>query len=373
MLEVKSGRAGTARKSRRSEGGFTALEVLLVVAVVAVIITFAVITLARASDHVRLVGAARELAGYIEKARLDSIRRHELGGQATVTLTGANTYSVFLDFGGNGVPVTRTYTLPDGISFTNDPLPPASGFNWRGRTTADVRITMSNSSDEQEVVSVTTGGEVSVGREVVALGAPGSTEVDPGADVNPALLTSTTGGTTSTTGGTTTTTGGTSTTTGDGTTTTTGSTTGTTGDGTTTGDATTTGGGTTTGSTTTGTTTGSTTGTTTGTTTGSTTGTTTGSTTGGTTPTCAISAATSSMNIKKNTSGTIVVTITGSTTVSASSDNTSVTVSLLQTSGSNQTFTIRSVNVYMNYTATVTFVAGCSPNIKTSVSVNVTP
>ena len=209
MFEVKSGRADTWRKSRRSEGGFTAIEVLLVLAVVAIVATLAVMTMARARDNVRLTGAARELAAYIEKARLDSIRRHELGGAAVVTLTSANTYRVLMDFAGSGTPVTRNFTLPDGVSFTNNPLPPAITFNWRGRTDADTRITLRNSQQEEEVVSVTIGGEVSVGREVIALETPGSTAVDPDADLNSAIPNgATNGGTTTTTSGTSSTTTG---------------------------------------------------------------------------------------------------------------------------------------------------------------------
>jgi len=280
------------------------------------------LTMARARDNVRLVGAARELASHIEKARLDSIRRHELGGQAVVTLTGTNTYSVLMDFGGSGAPVTRSFTLPDGVRFTDDPLPPAITFNWRGRTTADTRITLRNSQGEEEVVSVTIGGEVSVGREQIVLAAPGSTPFPAGSGLNSSIPTNTTSGSTTTT-----------------TTGTTGSATG----GSATGDGSATGGSATGGSAT------------------------------GSTPTCAISAASSSMDVKKDKSEKIAVTITGSTSVSASSDNASVTVSLHSISGNTYTYTISSINGYKNYTATVTFAAGCDLSVKASVDVNVTP
>jgi hypothetical protein len=51
----------------------------------------------------------------------------------------------------------------------------------------------------------------------------------------------------------------------------------------------------------------------------------------------------------------------------------SVTVSLLRSSGNTHTFTVSSINNFKNYTATVTFVAGCNPSVKATVDVDVTP
>ena len=79
------------------------------------------------------------------------------------------------------------------------------------------------------------------------------------------------------------------------------------------------------------------------------------------------------MEVKKNTSETVAVTIVGSSSITASSGNASVTVTLLSVSGNTYTYTIASINSFKNYTATVTFVAGCNPSVKATVDVDVTP
>ncbi len=90
------------------------------------------ITRARAS--VRLSGAAREYASYIEKARVFSIRSHadDAAERATIAINDdQSSYDVTMDLDGDGDMDTRTITLPNGVTFdTVETI----AFDWRGRT-----------------------------------------------------------------------------------------------------------------------------------------------------------------------------------------------------------------------------------------------
>ena len=354
---------------RKSERGLSVLEVLIVVALVFILGTFAATQVARARDHVRLQGAARQVAAHIEKARLDSIRRHEVGGQASVQFLNRRTYRVIMDFNATGATIQRDFTLPDGVGLADETIPGAVAFNWRGRANGDFEFTLRNNARGlEEVVRVTAAGEVSVGREINALAAPGVTGVGAGDGVNNIFPGGGAGGNVGGTvggGGGTVTDGG-----GGGGTVIGGGTTGggggivgggggtiTDGGGTTTdGGGTTTGGG--------GTTTGGG-----GTTTGGG-----GGTTGGVpAPTCTLTSGVTGISIKKNSSGTFTVTLNGSTSFSSvTSDNASVTIRQTSVSGNNYTFTVTSVNNNKNYTAKMTLVSACDPNVKITIDVRVT-
>ena len=77
---------------------------VIVVLVVAVIGGMAVFGIVEARGRIRLTNSARLLASYMEKARVDSIRRHAATNDemAGVTLLNPTSYRVRMDFDGNG-------------------------------------------------------------------------------------------------------------------------------------------------------------------------------------------------------------------------------------------------------------------------------
>jgi prepilin-type N-terminal cleavage/methylation domain-containing protein len=156
------------------QNGFSAIELLITITVITLITAFATMGITRARATMRLAGAAREFAAYIEKARVDSIRRHADGeGEwASVTINPDRTsYTVtFAPFGSDLS--TRTITLPAGVTFdTAETI----AFDWRGRTqstvgsdkeaNAQVSITLRNSSDFVSV-DVTGSGDVTIDSRV---------------------------------------------------------------------------------------------------------------------------------------------------------------------------------------------------------------
>lgn len=116
------------------QNGFTLLQVLIVVLVIAVIGGMAVFGIVQARQRIRLTNSARLLASYLEKARVDSIRRHatELDQMAGVTINNDDSsYTVRIDFDGNGTVDTLNVVLDNGIKFVGHKY--LTAFDWRGR------------------------------------------------------------------------------------------------------------------------------------------------------------------------------------------------------------------------------------------------
>lgn len=164
------------------EDGFSILELLIVVALISTVSTFAVIRINRSRATFQLQNSAQIFATYVEKARLDAVRRH---GSATVDISGPGTYDVFMDFNGNGNPYTRRFTLEKGVVFTDannvaittnsdneavspDGLPvPWADFDFRGRTTeCTMMFRLQNSNSEKSTVQVMGSGDVTINTAV---------------------------------------------------------------------------------------------------------------------------------------------------------------------------------------------------------------
>lgn len=158
-------------KTMRTGGGFSAIELLIVVTILSVVTGFGVMGIRNAKASIRLSGAAREYASYIERARVYSIRNHadSASQRANVAINDDKTsYNVSLDLDGDGVLDTRTITLPSGVEFkTVETI----AFDWRGRTwntvgaltmpNAQVSITLKNEIGTVSV-DVTGSGDVTI-------------------------------------------------------------------------------------------------------------------------------------------------------------------------------------------------------------------
>lgn len=163
---------GKNLKYRRADG-FSLTELLIVIATIGIVCSFAVINFYTSTRNLKLAGATRNLATYLEKARIDSICRH---GGATVTLDSATSYTVNIDFNGTGVSTARTITLPQGVTLTYR-LPPAAtnidpastpitiGYDWRGRAASTTVLTLTDSA-------------ANVGADTLVEGAAGDISVD---------------------------------------------------------------------------------------------------------------------------------------------------------------------------------------------------
>ena len=156
-----------------SDTGFSVAELLIVIAIVGIVSSFALLSFQKSNKSFQLAGATRTLSAYLEKARVDSVRRH---GGASININSATSYTVNIDFGGIGIPTARTITLPAGTSLRYT-LPPAAtsinpsttpitiAYDWRGRAGTTVLLTLTDST-------------AGVGSSTVAVGSAGDVSTD---------------------------------------------------------------------------------------------------------------------------------------------------------------------------------------------------
>jgi prepilin-type N-terminal cleavage/methylation domain-containing protein len=151
--------------------GFSLLELLIVVTLISIVTSFALVSFLNANKGFKLAGATRALSTYLEKARIDSVRRH---GGASINVNSATSYTVNIDFSGTGVATARTITLPQGTSLRYT-LPPSATiidpsttpititYDWRGRAGTTVLLTLTDSTAGvgSSTVSVGQVGDVS--------------------------------------------------------------------------------------------------------------------------------------------------------------------------------------------------------------------
>ena len=151
--------------------GFSVVELVVVVAAIGVVLAIAIISFQRATRNFNISGATGNLSAYLEKARMDSVRRH---GGASVDINSATSYTANIDFDGTGSSTARTISLPAGTSLRYT-LPPATtsidpsstpvtiNYDWRGRTTSTILLTLTDSvaGVTSSTVVVGTAGDLS--------------------------------------------------------------------------------------------------------------------------------------------------------------------------------------------------------------------
>lgn len=165
------------------EAGFSLLQLLVAIGIIAIVTAMATIGISKAQKDMRRENTIREFKAYLEKARLDSIRRHATSTttQASVTITDSYTYQVALDYNYDGtlaVGEVRTFNIPTdrGVQFTTGTvsLPMTTRFDWRGRATTvesdgdavTSTFTISdtyNTGNSPTVLNLTSMGDASVG------------------------------------------------------------------------------------------------------------------------------------------------------------------------------------------------------------------
>lgn|GEM_PF-1616566 len=174
MLKRMRRNLTSARKSLRGERGFSLIQLVITLAIIALVSTFAVFGITRARASMRLAASERELAGYLEQARTDSIRRHattpasstetDLRATIMVPANGGTTYTVKMDFDKDGVlDAPRTITLQDGVTFTS--LAATITFDWRGRTAGETPIGFKNDRGDTGNINITGSGDITLDAE----------------------------------------------------------------------------------------------------------------------------------------------------------------------------------------------------------------
>ena len=145
------------------ERGSSLLQLVITVAIIGIVSSFALLNLRSARATIRMQNSVRQLSSYMEKARVDAVRRH---GNSTVQFTNPTTYTVTMDFNNNGVSVPRTYSFEQGVRIASSELPIVT-FNWRGRTVTAgaacvTTFSVNNNQGDGLSVDVSGSGDVTV-------------------------------------------------------------------------------------------------------------------------------------------------------------------------------------------------------------------
>jgi prepilin-type N-terminal cleavage/methylation domain-containing protein len=167
------------RKLLQHQSGFSLTELLVVVVIIAIISAFSIMGINKARSSMSLTNSARVITTYLEKARIDSIRRRAktTAQMAKVEVLTSTTYKVTMDFDGRGNITSRTFPVENGVSIIipNDPdivlpsppvpLPPTAVFDWRGNSPGGESFVLSNGTS-QTTVNVTDSGDVTLNSSI---------------------------------------------------------------------------------------------------------------------------------------------------------------------------------------------------------------
>ena len=166
-------------KPSKAHRGFSLLELLIVLTLIAIVSVFAFMRFAQAQQGMRRANSARELISYLERARIDSVRRRAIvpAQMARVTVNSATSYTVLIDTNGDGVlDPGRTINIPTGQGTFTGTFPKLIMFNWRGRT-----VDNANNPTQALPVYLTN----SYGTSTVNVSGAGSATVDKTITVSP--------------------------------------------------------------------------------------------------------------------------------------------------------------------------------------------
>src|SRR6267143_1181502 len=155
----KTSLQGRAKRDNRTSG-FTNLQMVITVAFMAIFTSMALFGINSARASVRLTGSTRELAGYLEKARSNAVRRN---GTSVVTIVNTNSYSVTMDFDNDGATETRTISLQNGVTFPSNMVGITATFDWRGRVASQIGFTLTNDHGVTASINLSGSGDVTLG------------------------------------------------------------------------------------------------------------------------------------------------------------------------------------------------------------------
>ncbi len=154
------------RKKATQQQGFTISQMVITITIIALVSSFGVLGIRKARAEFRLQNSARLFASYVEKARVDAIRRHAPSADESSVETfgpGTTSYAVTMDFG-SGTTETRTFSLESDLSFST--AGKKVTFDWRGRIAeAWVFQIFSVPLQRSLPVDVSGSGDITVGEQ----------------------------------------------------------------------------------------------------------------------------------------------------------------------------------------------------------------
>src|SRR5882762_2247984 len=125
-------------KKLSNADGLSAFDLLLVIAIVSMIAGFLVFSFVRGNGSTYRTATAVEIAGYLQKARSDSMRRNarDFNQMSQVKIFNRRFYSIAIDGDGDGnldVPLVKSLPEQTDVEI-NGPFPKTYIFDWQGQT-----------------------------------------------------------------------------------------------------------------------------------------------------------------------------------------------------------------------------------------------
>ena len=157
------------KRARAGEAGITMLQIVICMAVIGIVSNFGYMAISRAQRDIALSGEMRKFSGYLEKGRVEAVRRRT--SVTVITIASSTSYTVTLDSNYDGTlssTETRTVSLPTGVSFnsSNITYPATISYNLKGRSSMSnitgSTITMSNANGTTTNVTMTGGGDLTL-------------------------------------------------------------------------------------------------------------------------------------------------------------------------------------------------------------------
>lgn len=213
-------------QTKQTQSGFSLLELIVVLVVVGILSTLALMQIGSSKVDFHRQRIAREFKVYLERARFDSVKRRAetTSERASIMLTSATSFTVSLDFDGDGVmranetrvinftdrsdtviQVSDAYTWPVRVEFDRRGLVTATQ-GWVDSSNPGSPITpifeicsdCSESSPDTTRISISSSGtvaELRPGQDPETLPTPPGADATPAVTMNCYVLTNTNSGT----------------------------------------------------------------------------------------------------------------------------------------------------------------------------------
>src|SRR4051812_19981393 len=121
----------------KTAAGFGTVDFLIVAVIILIVVTYAWTAIMQAQRWQAREGAAQQFAGFLERARSDSMRRRAIDARqmAQVTVLNATFYSVTMDENGDGaLDVPRVVSLQEQQLTIDGPYPRTFMFDRSGKS-----------------------------------------------------------------------------------------------------------------------------------------------------------------------------------------------------------------------------------------------
>jgi prepilin-type N-terminal cleavage/methylation domain-containing protein len=128
-------------ETRSRQSGFSLIEIFIVLVMIAILTTLALMQLGKSRVDLQRQRIAREFKVYLERARFDSVKRRAEATteRASIMLTSGSSFTVLLDFDGDGVMRANETRVVNFSDRTDAIIQVSDAYTWPVRVEFDRR------------------------------------------------------------------------------------------------------------------------------------------------------------------------------------------------------------------------------------------